>query len=75
MVLVIISLLITIATFYLMAYYQKIDYNKDKVTVGDMCRNYEGFLAIIFIPVVNVALFIMFAGILLFRIFKDVKIL
>lgn len=75
MLVIIISLLITIATFYLMAYYQKIDYKKDKVTVGDMYRNYEGFLIIVCIPIVNVAFFVIFAGIVLFKIFENTKIL
>ena len=75
MLTLIISLLITIASFYLMTYLYKIDHNPPKVTVGDVLDEYSFLVVGIIIPFVNVAFFVIFAGILLFRIFKDVKIL
>ena len=75
MLLIIISLLITIASFYLMAYLYKINYDAPKVTVGDVFDEY-GFLIVgIVIPIVNIVFFVMFAGIVLSKIFKDLKIL
>lgn len=75
MLIIIISLLITIATFYVMAYLYKIDHNPPKVTVGDVLDEYSFLVVGIIIPIVNVAFFVIFAGILLFRIFKDVRVL
>jgi formate hydrogenlyase subunit 3/multisubunit Na+/H+ antiporter MnhD subunit len=75
MLVIIISLLITIASFYLMAYLYKINYDAPKVTAGDVFDEYTILIVGIVIPVVNVVFFIMFAGIVLFKIFKDVKIL
>ena len=75
MLIIIISLLITIATFYVMAYLYKIDHNPPKVTVGDVLDEYSFLVVGIIIPFVNVAFFVIFAGILLFRIFKDVRVL
>ena len=71
----IISLLITIASFYLMAYLYKITYDAPKVTAGDVFDEYHILLVGIIIPFVNVVFFVAFAGIVLFKIFKDVKIL
>ena len=73
--LIIISLLITIAAFYVMAYLYKIDHNPPKVTVGDVLDEYSFLVVGIIIPVVNAAFFVIFTGILLFRIFKDVRVL
>lgn len=75
MLILIISLLITIATFYVMAYLYKIDHNPPKVTIGDVLDEYSFLVIGIIIPIVNVVFFVIFAGIVLFRIFKDVKIL
>ena len=75
MLIIIISLLITVATFYIMAYLYKIDHDPPKVTVGDVFDEYNALIVGIVIPIVNAAFFIIFAGILLFKIFKDVKIL
>ena len=75
MLIIIISLLITIAAFYLMAYLYKIDHNPPKVTVGDVFDEYTVLIVGIVIPIVNAAFFVIFAGILLFKIFKDVKVL
>ena len=75
MLTLIISLLITIASFYLMAYLYKIDYDAPKVTIGDVLDEYSFLVIGIIIPIVNVVFFVIFAGIVLFRIFKDVKIL
>ena len=75
MLTLIISLLITIATFYLMAYLYKISYDAPKVTIGDVLDEYSFLVIGIIIPIVNVVFFVIFAGIVLFRIFKDVKIL
>lgn len=75
MIWLIISLLITIASFYLMAYLYKINYDVPKVTVGDVLDEYSFLVIGIIIPVVNAVFFVIFAGILLFKIFKDVKIL
>lgn len=75
MLIIIISLLITIATFYVMAYLYKINYDPPKVTVGDIFDEYTILIVGIVIPVVNAAFFVIFTGILLFRIFKDVKVL
>lgn len=72
---IIISLLITIVTFYVMAYLYKIDHNPPKVTVGDVFNEYSFLIVGIIIPIVNAAFFVIFVGILLFKIFKDVKIL
>lgn len=75
MVLIIISLLITIASFYILAYLYKLDHNPPKVTVGDIFDEYSILIILTIIPGFNVVFFVIFAGILLFRIFKDVKIL
>lgn len=75
MFIIIISLLITVATFYIMAYLYKINYDPPKVTAGDVFDEYTILLVGIIIPFVNVAFFVAFAGIVLFKIFKDVKIL
>lgn len=75
MLVIIISLLITIASFYLMAYLYKITYNASKVTAGDVFNEYNFLIVGIVIPFVNFAFFVIFAGIVLFKIFKDVKIL
>ena len=75
MLTLIISLLITIASFYLMAYLYKISYDAPKVTIGDVLDEYSFLVIGIIIPIVNVVFFVIFAGIVLFRIFKDVKIL
>ena len=75
MLTLIISLLITIASFYLMAYLYKIGYDAPKVTIGDVLDEYSFLVIGIIIPIVNVVFFVIFAGIVLFRIFKDVKIL
>lgn len=75
MLFIIISLLITVATFYVMAYLIKIDWEKSKVTFGDMFDAYNVFVVLTIIPGFNVALFVIFAGMLLFKIFKDVKVL
>ncbi len=75
MLVIIISLLITIATFYLMAYLYKITHNAPKVTAGDVFNEYNVLIVGIVIPFVNFAFFVIFAGIVLFKIFKDVKIL
>ena len=75
MLTLIISLLITIVTFYLMAYLYKISYDAPKVTIGDVLDEYSFLVIGIIIPIVNVVFFVIFAGIVLFRIFKDVKIL
>jgi formate hydrogenlyase subunit 3/multisubunit Na+/H+ antiporter MnhD subunit len=75
MLIIIISLLITIASFYLMAYLYKITHNAPKVTAGDVFDEYTILLVGIVIPIVNVVFFVAFAGIVLFKIFKDVKIL
>lgn len=75
MLVIIISLLITIASFYLMAYLYKINYKAPKVTAGDVFDEYHILLVGIIIPFVNVVFFVAFAGIVLFKIFKDVKIL
>lgn len=71
----IISLLITIASFYLMAYLYKITYNAPKVTAGDVFDEYHILLIGIIIPIVNVVFFLILVGVVLFKIFKDVKIL
>lgn len=75
MLTIIISLLITIASFYLMAYLYKISYDAPKVTIGDVLNEYSFLVVGIVIPIVNVVFFVIFAGIVLFKIFKDVKIL
>ena len=75
MLIIIISLLITVATFYLMAYLYKISYDAPKVTAGDVFDEYTILIVGIIIPVVNAVFFVIFAGILLFKIFKDVRIL
>lgn len=75
MLVIIISLLITIASFYLMAYLYKINYKAPKVTVGDVLDEYHILLIGIIIPFVNFAFFVGFAVIVLIKIFKDVKIL
>lgn len=75
MLIIIISLLITIATFYVMAYLYKINYDAPKVTVGNVLEEYHILLVGIVIPFVNVVVFVAFAMIILFKIFKDVKIL
>ena len=75
MLIIIISLLITVASFYLMAYLYKITYDAPKVTAGDVFDEYHILLVGIIIPFVNVVFFVAFAGIVLFKIFKDVKIL
>ena len=75
MIWLIISLLITIASFYLMAYLYKITYKAPKVTIGDMLNEYSFLVIGIIIPIVNVVFFVIFTGIVLFKIFKDVKIL
>ena len=75
MLFITISLLITIATFYVMAYLIKIDRNSPKVTVGDVFDEYTILIVGIIIPVVNAVFFVIFTGILLFKIFKDVKVL
>ena len=75
MLTLIISLLITIASFYLMAYLYKITYDAPKVTAGDVFDEYHVLLVGIIIPFVNAVFFLAFAGIVLFKIFKDVKIL
>ena len=72
---IIISLLITIASFYLMAYLYKIDYKAPRVTAGDVFNEYHILIAGIVIPVFNIVFFVAFAIIVLFKIFKDVKIL
>lgn len=75
MLFITISLLITIASFYVMAYLYKIDHKAPKVTAGDVFDEYHILLVGIIIPIVNVVFFVAFAGIVLFKIFKDVKIL
>lgn len=75
MIIIIISLLITIATFYLMAYLYKIDFKAPKVTAGEIYDEYTILIAGIVIPGVNIIFFIAFVIIVLFKIFKDVKIL
>ena len=76
MLVIIISLLITIATFYVLAYLYKINYDAPtKVTAGDVFDEYHILLVGIIIPFINVVFFVAFAGIVLFKIFKDVKIL
>ena len=75
MIWLIISLLITIASFYVLAYLYKIDHNPPKVTVGDVLDEYSVLIVFTIIPGFNVVFFVMFAGILLLKIFKDVKIL
>ena len=75
MLIIIISLLITIAAFYVMAYLYKIDHKAPKVTIGDVLDEYSFLVVGIIIPIVNAAFFVIFTGILLFRIFKDVRIL
>lgn len=75
MLMVIISLLIAIATFYLMAYLIKTDHEGSKVTFGDMFDAYNVLVVGVVIPVFNVILFIIFIGIVLFKKFEDVKIL
>ena len=75
MLIIIISLLITTATFYLMAYLYKIDYDAPEVTIGDMLNEYSFLIVGIVIPLINIVFFVMFAGIVLSKIFKDLKIL
>ena len=75
MLFITISLLITIATFYVMAYLIKIDRKSPKVTVGDVFEEYHILLIAISIPIINVVFFVIFAGIVLFKLFKDVEIL
>lgn len=75
MLLIIISLLITIASFYLMAYLYKIEYKAPKVTAGNVFEEYHILLIGIVIPFVNVVFFLILVGVVLFKIFKDVKIL
>jgi formate hydrogenlyase subunit 3/multisubunit Na+/H+ antiporter MnhD subunit len=75
MLVIIISLLITIASFYLMAYLYKINYDAPEVTVGDVFDEYSFLIIGIVIPIVNVVYFVIFAGIVLSKIFKDLKIL
>lgn len=75
MLVIIISLLITIASFYLMAYLYKINYDAPKVTVGDVFDEYSFLIVGIVIPIVNAVYFLIFAGIVLSKIFKDLKIL
>ena len=53
MLVIIISLLITIATFYVMAYLYKIDHNPPKVTIGDVLDEYSFLVVGIIIPFVN----------------------
>jgi hypothetical protein len=47
----------------------------NKVTAGNVFDEYHILLVVIVIPLVNVVFFVAFAGIVLFKIFKDVKIL
>jgi hypothetical protein len=75
MVIIIISLLITIASLYLMAYLYKINYDAPKVTVGNVFDEYSVFIVMVLFPIFNVVIFVLFAGLVLFKIFKDVKIL
>lgn len=75
MLIIIISLLITIASFYLMAYLYKINYDAPEVTIGDVFNEYSFFIVGIVIPLINIVFFVMFAGIVLSKIFKDLKIL
>lgn len=75
MLVIIISLLITIASFYVMAYIYKIDHNSPKVTVGDVFDEYSVLIVLTIIPGFNVGFFVIFAGILLCKILKDVKVL
>jgi hypothetical protein len=58
-----------------MAYLYKIDYDLPKVTVGGLFDAYNIFIVLVVIPVFNVVLFIIFAGIVLIKKFEDVKIL
>ena len=75
MLLIIISLLITTASFYLMAYLYKIEYKAPKVTAGNVFEEYHILLIGIVVPFVNVVFFLILVGVVLFKIFKDVKIL
>ena len=75
MLIIIISLLITIASFYVMAYIYKINHNPPKVTVGDVFDEYSVLIVLTIIPGFNVVFFVIFAGILLCKILKDVKVL
>lgn len=75
MIWLIISLLVTIASFYLMAYLYKITYDAPKVTAGDVFDEYHILLIGIVVPFVNVVFFLILVGVVLFKIFKDVKIL
>ena len=75
MLIIIISLLITVASFYLMAYLYKITYDAPKVTAGDVFEEYHILLIGIVVPFVNVVFFLILVGVVLFKIFKDVKIL
>lgn len=75
MLIIIISLLITVATFYIMAYLYKIDHDPPKVTVGDVFDEYTVLIVGIVIPFVNFAFFVAFAIIVLFKLFKDVRVL
>lgn len=75
MLTLIISLLITIATFYLMAYFYKISYDAPKVTIGNVLDEYSLLVIGIIIPIINIIFFVIFTGAILFKISKDVRIL
>ena len=75
MLVIIILLLITIASFYVMAYIYKIDHNPPKVTVGDVFDEYSVLIVLTIIPGFNIVFFVIFAGIFLCKMLKDVKVL